>query len=123
MECERRDKIHIRDLLIQTIIGINPEERNMKQDVVLNLTLFTDQRPAAAADDFSLTVDYKAVETAVVALVEASSYGLIEALAASVAGLLLEVEGIQACRVILDKPGVLRFTRSVAVEIFRERIS
>ena len=122
MDCERSDKIHIRDLLIRTVIGIKPEERNIKQDIVLNLTLFTDQKPAAAVDDFSLTVDYSAVKTAVVALVESSSFGLIEALAASVAGLLLEVEGVQACRVILDKPGVLRFTRSVAVEIFRERI-
>ncbi len=120
MNYDKFDKIHIRDLLIRTVIGIHPEERNIKQDTLLNITLFTDQRAAAAADDFSLTVDYQKIKKTVIKLVEASSFGLIEALAAAVAELLLKVDGVSACRVIVDKPGALRFSRSVAVEIFRE---
>jgi FolB domain-containing protein len=114
------DQTHIRDLLLRTVIGINPEERTIRQDLILNLTVFTDQKPAAEADDFNLTVDYKAMKMAVIKLVESSSYGLIEALAEAVAGLLLKIEGVLACRVCVDKPGALRFARSVAVEIFRE---
>ncbi len=121
MDYDNIDKTHIRDLLLRTVIGINPEERNIKQDLLLNLILYTDQQPAAAADDFNLTVDYKSAKTAIINLVESSSYGLIETLAAAIAERLLEIDGVQACRVSVDKPGALRFARSVAVEIFRER--
>lgn len=121
MDYKGLDKTHIRDLLVRTVIGINPEERLIKQDLILNLTVFTDQRPAAAADDFKLTVDYKGMKLAVMALVEASSFGLIEALASAIAELLLGIDGVQACNVSVDKPGALRFARSVAVEIFREK--
>lgn len=123
MDFEKMDKTHIRDLLLRTVIGINPEERLIKQDLILNLTAFTDQRPAAAADDFKLTVDYKAMKVEVMSLVESSSFGLIESLAAAVADLLLGIDGVKACRVCVDKPGALRFARSVAVEIFREKQS
>lgn len=122
MDYDRSDKIYIRDLLVRTVIGINPEERNIRQDVLLNLTLFTDQKSAGQEDDLELTVDYKAVKTAVISLVESSSFGLIEALAAEIASKVLEVKGVLACRVTVDKPGALRFTRSVAVEIFREKM-
>ena len=121
MDYDNIDKTHIRDLLLRTVIGINPEERNIKQDLLLNLILYTDQKPAAADDDFNLTVDYKSAKTAIINLVESSSYGLIETLAAAIAERLLEIDGVQACRVSVDKPGALRFARSVAVEIFRER--
>lgn len=120
MDYSKIDKIHIRDLQIRTIIGVYPEERNIRQNLLLNLTLFTNQKPAAETDDFNLTVDYHTVQESVIAMVESSSFKLIEALASAIAKLLLDVEGVTACRVIVDKPGVLRFTKSVAVEIFRE---
>jgi FolB domain-containing protein len=121
MDIERMDRIRIKDLLVRTVIGVNPEERGIKQDVVLNLTMYSDQRPAAAADDFELTVDYKSTKLSVLSLAENSSFRLIESLAAAVADLLLGIDGVTACEVSVDKPGALRFARSVAVEIYRER--
>jgi len=121
MDYDKMDKIHIRDLLIRTVIGIYPEERNIRQDLLINLTLYTNQRPAADSDDYNLTVDYQIVQESVIKMVEASSFGLIESLASAIAELLLKVEGVTACRIVVDKLGVLRFSRSVAVEIFREK--
>lgn len=121
MDTRHMDKIRIKDLHIRTEIGVYPEERGIKQDVVLNLTMYTNQRAAAAADDFNLTVNYEAVNLAVIDLVEKSSFQLIESLAAAVAELLLSVDGVEACEVSVDKPGVLRFARSVAVEIYRKK--
>jgi len=120
MNYDRADKIHIRDLLIRTVIGIYPHERGIRQDLMINLTLYTNQRPSADADDFNLTVDYQAVQESVIKMVESSSFGLIETLASSIAALLLKVDGVIACRVTVDKPNVLRYSKSVAVEIFRE---
>ena len=116
------DFIHIRDLSIRCIIGIFPEERVTLQEVVLNLRLGTDAIPAAARSDaIADTIDYKALKERILALVEASSFNLIETLADRVASLCLEDPRTLEARVTLDKPGALRFARSVAVEITRRR--
>lgn len=116
------DFIHIRDLSIRCIIGIFPEERVTLQEVVLNLRLGTDAVAAAARSDaIGDTIDYKALKQRVIALVESSSFNLIETLADRVAALCLEDSRTGEVQVTVDKPGALRFTRSVAVEVTRRR--
>jgi len=115
------DQIHIRDLACRCIVGINPEERTNQQDVVINLTLYVDLREACATDRIDDTVDYKSVKRAVLAMVEQSKYHLVERLASHIAELCFADMRVEAVRVTLDKPGALRFARSVAVEIYRER--
>ncbi len=113
------DQIHITDLSLRCIIGTFPDERREKQDVILNLTLFCDLRRAGVTDDLRDAVDYKAVKQAVRALVELSQFQLVEKLAAEVARLILRMPGIERVRVRVDKPGALRFARTVGVEIER----
>ena len=115
------DQIHITDLQLRCIIGLYPEERREKQDVILNLTLFADLRQAGNTDDLCDTVDYKSVKQAVRSMVEESSFNLVEKLAAEVARLCLKPKAVQRVRVRVDKPGALRFARSVAVEIERSK--
>lgn len=115
------DRIHIRDLTAQCIIGIFPFERTKKQEVIINITLHTDLRAAATSDRIEDTVDYKELKKRVLALVEQSEFNLIERLAEQIATLCLEAKQVQRVDVTLDKPGALRFARSVAVEITRER--
>ncbi len=115
------DQIHITDLQLRCIIGLYPEERREKQDVCLNITLFADLRQAGTSDDLHDSVDYKAVKQAVRRLVEDSQFLLVEKLAAEVAKLALGFSGVEKVRIRLDKPGALRFARSVAVEIERTR--
>ncbi|MCL4695133.1 MAG: dihydroneopterin aldolase [Candidatus Hydrogenedentes bacterium] len=115
------DQIHIRDLTCRCIVGINPEERTNLQDVIINLTLHADLREACATDRIDDTIDYKSVKLAVLAMVEESSYYLVERMAERIAEVCLQDTRVEAVRVSVDKPGALRFARSVAVEIFRER--
>ena len=115
------DKIHIRDLHVRCIVGIYEEERHAKQDVHINITLYADYREACRSDRIEDTADYKAIKTQVVAMVEASSYMLIERLAEEVAKICLAAPRIERAVVTVDKPGALRFARSVAVEISRNR--
>jgi len=114
------DRIHIRDLQARCIVGINPDERVNKQDVVVNLTLYADLRRAGLSDDIADTVDYKAVKQAVLELVEGSSFLLVERLAEAVASACLAQPGVRKVRVLVEKPAALRFARTVGVEIFRE---
>ena len=115
------DKIYIHDLHCRCIVGINPDERVNKQDVIINLVLEADLRAAAESDSIDDTVDYKRVKLAVVDLVEQSSYLLVERLADRIAAVCLAEPRVQAVEVTLDKPGALRFARSVAVHMRRSR--
>jgi len=115
------DRIYIQDLALRCVIGVYPEERREKQDVVLNLTLFADLERAGETDRLEDTVDYKAVKARVRELVENSRFALIERLAAEVARTCLEAPGVERVLVRIDKPGALRFARSVAVEIDRAK--
>lgn len=113
------DRIFIRDLTVRCIIGIYPQERREKQDVILNLVIEGDFRAAAASDRIEDAIDYKAIKKSVLRLVEGSSFNLIERLAEEIARLCLAATGVKRVTVSVDKPGALRFARSVAVEISR----
>ena len=74
MDFEKMDKIFIRDLLVRTIIGIYDEERVNRQDVIINLTLYTDFSNAIDTEDINDAVNYHALHVAVMDMVESSSY-------------------------------------------------
>jgi FolB domain-containing protein len=115
------DQIHIKDLLLRAIIGINAEERRDRQDVLIDITLDADMRAAAQSDDIKDAVDYRSLTKRIIQLVENSQYYLVEKLAAEIAGLCLQDERVTRARVTVEKPGALRFARSVGVTVQRER--
>jgi FolB domain-containing protein len=116
---ENLDKIHITDLLLQCIIGVNEWERTQKQAVVINVTLYTNLSKPCRTDNLEDSVDYKEVKAKIIAMVEKSSFNLIERLADEIARICLAHTAVRAVRVRVDKPGALRFAKSVGVEIFR----
>lgn len=115
------DRILICDLVGRCVLGVGEEERREKQEVVINIALHADLRPAARSDRLEDAVDYRAVKKRVLALVEDSSYRLVEALAEAIAASCLETPGVRCALVRVEKPGALRFARSVGVEITRQR--
>jgi len=115
------DTVHIKDLLVRTIIGINPEERTNRQDVVINITMHTDVSEAAATDDIDATVNYRSVAKQVIALVEQSKFLLGERMAVEIADLCLAVPRVERAVVSVEKPGAVRFARSVGVTVDRGR--
>jgi len=114
------DRIHIRDLALRCIIGIEPRERDRLQDVLINITLHADLSRAGRSDNIADTIDYKAIKGKVAERVEKSSYQLVERLAEEVADACLADPRVRRVEVTVDKPGALRFARSVAVEISRQ---
>jgi D-erythro-7,8-dihydroneopterin triphosphate epimerase len=115
------DAIEIKDLLLRTILGTNPEERVNRQDVVINLTLFADTRQAGESDNIEDTVNYKSITKRVIDLVERSEFLLVEKMAAEIARVGLEDPRVGRVRVSVEKPGALRFARSVGITIERTR--
>ncbi|MBM3120759.1 MAG: dihydroneopterin aldolase [Chloroflexi bacterium] len=115
------DRIEIRDLLLRGILGINPEEREKAQDILINLTLFADLGPAGRSDDIADTPNYRTITKRIIEHVERVGRFTVEAMAADIAELCLADSRVERVRVRVEKPGALRFARSVGVEIERRR--
>lgn len=115
------DQIVIKDLFLRTIIGINEDERNNRQDVLVNLVLETDTRAAGKSDDIADAVNYRTLTKQVIDLVEGTRFFLVEKLAEEIAAVCLGDERVQQARVSVEKPAALRFAKSVGVTIERGR--
>lgn len=115
------DTIFLRELRIETVIGIYNWEREIRQPVTFDFEFPGDARRAASTDRIEDTLDYKSVAKAVIAHVEASRYGLVETLAESVAKLILTHFPIAWVRIVLNKPGAVRGSRDVGIRIERSR--
>ncbi len=116
------DRIFLRDLRIETVIGIYDWERAIRQTVSFDFEFPADIRQAARTDNIADTLDYKSVAKTVIAFVEASHYGLVETLAEEVARLILREFSLPWVKIVLNKPGAVRGSRDVGVMIERSRI-
>lgn len=113
------DHIEIKDLLLRGTIGINDWEREAEQDILINVTLTADLSEAGSTDSIEDTVNYRTLTKQIISHVESSQRFTLEALAADIAGICLAQNGVERARVRVEKPGALRFARSVGVEIER----
>jgi 7,8-dihydroneopterin aldolase/epimerase/oxygenase len=117
------DRIFLRDLRTEVIIGIYDWERSVKQTVSFDIEIPVDIRRAAASDRIADTINYKAIAKRILAFAEASQYQLVETLAENVAQLLLKEFTIEWVRLTLNKPGAVRGSRDVGVTIERHRVA
>lgn len=115
------DKIIIRDLIARGIIGINDWEREKPQEILINIELEVDLRQAGKSDDIQDSVSYRTIAKRAQAHAETAGRLTVEALAHDLARICLEEPGVQRALVRVEKPGAVRFTRSVGVEIVRSR--
>lgn len=115
------DKVIIKDLLVRGIIGINDWERKRAQDILINITLFTDTHRAAETDHINDCVNYSTMSKRVQAHAESAERLTVEALANDLAKICLEDKGVQKVILRVEKPGAVRFAKSVGVEIERSR--
>ena len=121
MTTRAADKIFLRGLEVECIIGFIDWERRVKQRIQIDLELPVDCTRAARSDDVVDTLDYKSVAKRVIAFVEASEFMLVETMAHRMAMMILEEFGIEWIRVWINKPGAIRGSRDVGVAIERNR--
>jgi dihydroneopterin aldolase len=116
------DIIFLRDLRVDTVIGIYEWERRVRQTVVIDLEMAADVRRAAATDSIDDTLNYKAVAKRIVQFVQASELQLVETLAERVAELVLAEFGVPWLRLRVNKEGAVRGARDVGVVIERGQV-
>ena len=115
------DKVIIKNLLARGIIGVRDWERKRPQDILINITLFTDAQRAGETDDINDCADYSTISKKVQAHAESAGRLTVEALANDLAKICLAEANVQKVIVRVEKPGAVRFAESVGVEIERPR--
>ena len=115
------DWIHLRRLEAHCILGVHPSERNQARPVWMDVSLQCDIRAAAKSDRLEDTLNYELIEAEIVGVAKKGQFKLVEALAEGVAQVCLEHSQVLAVRVVVEKPGALPLTQSVAVEILRRK--
>jgi len=113
------DKIFLDALRIETIIGIWDWERKIRQTVIVDLEMSADIAKAAASDEVEDTLNYKKVAKRVQQFVGESSFQLVETLAERIAAIIRDEFGVAWVRVRVHKPGAIRGSKDVGVEIER----
>jgi FolB domain-containing protein len=115
------DHVIIKDLLARGVIGITERERERPQDILINVVLYTDITKAAESDAIGDCVDYSLMARKLIAHAERAARFTVEALVTDLAQICLESDGVQGVRIRVEKPGAVRFSHSVGVEIERFR--
>jgi dihydroneopterin aldolase len=121
MHTKINDRIFLRDLRVETVIGIWDWERKIRQTVSIDLEMAADIRRAAATDSIDDTLNYKAVAKRVQQFVGESSFQLVETLAEKIAALIVDEFAVPWVEVRINKPGAIRGARDVGVQIRRSK--
>lgn len=115
------DKVIIKNLLARGIIGVNDWERKRAQNILINITMFTDTHRPGITDDLEDCINYSTMSKKILAHAESVNRLTVEALANDLAKICLEENGVQRVVVCVEKPGAVRFAESVGVEIERSK--
>ena len=113
------DIVFIRELQIDTVIGIYDWERKIKQTISLDIEMATDIQKSAKSDSIDDTLSYKTVAKRLIAFVEASEYELVESLAEKICSIIREEFNVPWVKLSLSKPGAVRGSKAVGVIIER----
>lgn len=113
------DKIYIRNLELETLIGVLPDERTKKKNLTLNITLACDLRKAGVTDNLDDTIDYKTIEDKVASAIANNEFFLLERVAEFAAEICLETPGVDSVVVKVEKAGTMNYAESAVVEIER----
>jgi len=115
-------KIRVKNLLLRTYIGFNPDELINKQDVVINIEIDAPvPAEALAADEPDGIYDYKLITKKIIAHVQDGHFKLLEVLTLSLLDMIMEDERVTYAKVEVDKPHALRFAESVSYEMEARR--
>jgi dihydroneopterin aldolase len=113
------DRIFIKNLSVETIIGIHDWERITRQRVVLDLEMSADIAKAALAENVDATLNYKTLSETLTNFIENSEFQLIETMAERVTDIIRQDFGVRWVKLTLHKPDALPATTDVGVIIER----
>ena len=115
------DIIFLSQLKVETVVGVWEWERKIRQTVSIDLEIGADIRRAAGTDSIDDTLNYKQVSKRVQQFVADSEFQLVETLAEKIAEVVLTEFEVPWVQVRVSKPGAIRGTKDVGVQIHRSK--
>ncbi len=115
------DIVFIQGLKIDTVIGIFDWEREIRQDIVLDIEMSADIKAASETDNITQTLDYKAVSKRLIDFVKSSEFQLVETLAQKITEIILHEFAVEKVKLTLNKGEVVTGAQGVGVIIERQR--
>ena len=113
------DKVFIRGLKVETIIGVFAWEKEVCQPLIFDLTMDWDITQAAETDDLAYALNYAAVSDRVIEFVQGNQYDLLERLLVQLAETLRSEFSIPKIKIRVEKPAVAPDASAVGLEIER----
>ena len=111
--------VFVRDLEVETEIGVHPREKHAAQRIIVNVDLAVVETPVKDTDRYSDVVCYEHVVERVRAFAAEGHVNLVETLAERIAAACLEDHRVLSARVRIEKPDIFDDCRSVGIEIER----
>lgn len=118
---QNKDEVFIKDLLVRGIIGVTESERAQPQDILVNVIIFTNVTKASNTNNVEDSVNYRTIAKKIIAHIEKTQRHTVEALAGDIADLCLAEPNAVRVSVQVEKPGAVRFSKTVGVRIERQR--
>jgi len=116
------DVIAIESLQVDTVIGVYPRERQIKQALLVDLELYKDLSQSAGSDQLEHTLDYDQLSKDLAEFISKSSFKLIEALASGIADYVMTHFGVAGLRITVHKPGAIALAKNVSVTLQRGQL-
>ena len=113
------DKVFIRGLEVEGIIGIFQWEREVRQIISVDIEMDFDNKKAAKSDSIEDALNYKLVGKRITSYIKNSKFQLVETLAENISKIILKEFPVTTVKVTLSKPGALRGSDSVGISITR----
>lgn len=109
--------ITITNLRLRTYIGFNEEEREKKQDIVLNISIRHRLNRGVFVDHVEDALNYKIITKRIINYVEKGRFLLLEKMVSDIVEICSDDEAVLFAEVKADKPHALRFADSVSVSM------
>ncbi len=108
-------QLSIKDLRVNTIIGIYPEERTKAQEILFNIDIIFDAKNPANSDNISQTIDYYKLSESIADFVQATSYNLLEKLIYDISTFIMQDKQIISCHIEACKTQIKTRAKSISL--------
>jgi dihydroneopterin aldolase len=110
-------KVGFKHLKIRCLIGVNPYERVLEQDIYVDLKVLTDFSKAAESDDMKDAINYEELAALCKEIAIKNRYNLIEKYAADVLKSVCEKFPVKEAWICVRKPAALPEAECALVEL------
>ena len=116
---KNRDKIIIKDLEIDCIVGVRKRERKEKQKIFVTVEIYTNIEKAAKSSNIKDTINYSSIIKNIKKFITGKKYLLLETMAEDIAKMILRNKKVNEVKVLVKKPKAITKGKYAAVEIVR----